>query len=213
MAYSHYKNIKKVVEKFNIQVERGFIFSNENIKPIEPSEWLKQTIYRAEILGYYSEKERSERLVNPVLTELVGIYDGQITLYSGQELNIDKDLTGECDYLLTLGRKVIDYVSTPLFSIVEAKRQDMEHGTAQCTAQMLGAIQYNKRDGIELPYLYGATTDGQKWRFLKFKNNLLTIHDSYFFLDNLPMLLGVLKHLVEDCKTFKIEKKQAAAIG
>ena len=204
MAYSNYKNIKKVVEKFHIEVERGYIFHNESIIPIEPSDWLKISIQKAEQLGFYTEKERSERLVHPVLAELVSIYDGQITLYSGQELNINKDLTGECDYLLTLGRKVIDYVSSPLFSIVEAKRQDIEHGTAQCTAQMLGAIQYNQLDGIEFPYLYGATTDGQKWRFLRLKDNLLTIHDSYFFLDNLPTLLGVLKHLVEDCKNFKI---------
>jgi hypothetical protein len=204
MAYSSYKNLKKVVEKFGIKTEPGYIFSNEDIKLIEPSDWLKLSLQKAERLGFYSEKERSERLVHPVLAELVDIYDNQITLYSGQELNVNKDLTGECDYMLTLGRKVIDYVSSPLFSIVEAKRQDMEHGTAQCAAQLIGAKKYNENDGIELPYLYGATTDGQKWRFLRFKDNVVTVHDSYYFLDNLPTLLGVLSYLVEDCRSFKI---------
>ena len=204
MAYSSYKNLKKVVEKFGIKTEPGYLFSAESIKLIEPSDWLKLSLKKANRLGFYSEKERSERLVHPVLAELVEIYDNQITLYSGPELKVNKDLTGECDYMLTLGRKVIDYVSSPLFSIVEAKRQDMEHGTAQCAAQLIGAKMYNENDGIELPYLYGATTDGQKWRFLKFKDNVVTIHEDYYTLDNLPLLLGVLSHLVDDCKTFKI---------
>lgn len=105
---------------------------------------------------------------------------------------------------MALGHKVIDFVSTPFFSIVEAKRQDMEYGTAQCTAQLIGAKKYNELDGIELPYLYGATTDGQKWRFMRFKDNVLTIHETYFSLDNLPVLLGVFSHLIDDCRTFNV---------
>jgi hypothetical protein len=122
----------------------------------------------------------------------------------GGKINIDKELAGECDYLMALGHKVIDFVSTPFFSIVEAKRQDMEYGTAQCTAQLIGAKKYNELDGIELPYLYGATTDGQKWRFMRFKDNVLTIHETYFSLDNLPVLLGVFSHLIDDCRTFNV---------
>ena len=204
MAYSSFKNLKKVVEKFGIKTEPGRLFPISAIKLIEPSEWLKVSMEKAESLGFYSEKERSERLVHPILAELVGINENQITLYSGQELHVNKDLTGECDYMLTIGRKVIDYISSPIFSIVEAKRQDMEHGTAQCAAQLIGAIQYNKNDGIELPYLYGATTDGQKWRFLRLKDNVVTVHDTYYTLDNLPLLLGVLSFLVNDCKKFTV---------
>jgi hypothetical protein len=204
MAYSNYKNLKKVVEKFGIKVEGKPLFQDTDVEKIEPSQWLMTSMEMAEMLGYYTEKERSERLVNPVLTELVKINDGQISLYSGQELNVDKDLTGECDYLMTLGHKVMDYISTPLFSVVEAKKQDMEHGTAQCTAQMIGAIQYNKLDGVELPYIYGATTEGQKWRFMKFENQTLTIHPTYYYLSNLPLLLGVFNYLIEDCRKFKL---------
>ena len=204
MAYSSYKNLKKIIDKFGITVEPNSLFSSDTIKPIEPSNWLKTSMEMSEMLGFCSEKERSERLTNPILTELVKINNDQITLYSGRKLNMNKDLEGTCDYLITLGHKVIDYFTAPLFSIVQAPKQDISHGIAQCVVQLMGVKMYNENDGIQLPYLYGATTDGQKWRFLKFKDNVVTIHEDYYTLDNLPLLLGVLSHLVNDCKSFKM---------
>ena len=204
MAYSSYKNLKKVIDKFVIKVEPNALFSSDTIKPIEPSHWLKTSMEMSEMLGFCSEKERSERLTNPILTELVKINNDQITLYSGRKLNMNKDLEGTCDYLITLGHKVIDYFIAPLFCIVQAPKQDISHGIAQCAVQLMGVKIYNENDGIQLPYLYGAATDGQKWRFLRLKDNVITIHDSYYSLGNLPMILGVLNYLIDDCKTFKI---------
>jgi hypothetical protein len=205
MAYSSFRNLKKLTDKYSIKVENQSLFNEPAIKMIEPSDWLKTSMEMADMMGFFSEKERSERLVHPVLAELVKINNAQITIYSGQELNVDKELTGECDYLMTLGHKVIDFISTPLFSVVEAKRQDIEHGTAQCTAQMLGAVKYNKLDGIELPYIYGATTDGQKWRFMKLENQTLTIHPTYYYSSNLSKLISVCAYLINDCRSFNIK--------
>jgi hypothetical protein len=205
MAYSSFRNLKKVSEKFGIEVVNQTLFNETDIKLIEPSDWLKRSIEMANMMGFYTEKERSERLVHPILAELVAINNAQITVYSGQELNIDKELAGECDYLMTIGHKVIDYISSPLFSVVEAKKQDIEHGTAQCTAQMIGAVRYNKLDGIEMPYLYGATTDGQKWRFMKLENQTLTVHPDYYYLSDLSKLIGVFAYLIDDCRSFNIK--------
>jgi hypothetical protein len=204
MAYSSFRNLKKVSEKFGIKVVNQTLFTDVDIKLIEPSDWLKRSMEMANMMGFYTEKERSERLVHPILAELVAINNAQITVYSGQELNIDKELTGECDYLMTIGHKVIDFVSTPLFSVVEAKKQDIEHGTAQCTAQMIGAVRYNKIDNIELPYIYGATTDGQKWRFMKLENQTLTVHPTYYYLSDLSKLISVFAYLIDDCRSFNI---------
>lgn len=205
MAYSSFTKLKKVATKFNLKVENQLLFKEADVKLIEPSDWLKTSMEMADMMGFYSEKERSERLVHPILAALVKINNAQITVYSGQELNIDKELAGECDYLLALGHKVIDFVSTPLFSVVEAKKQDMEHGTAQCTAQMIGAVRYNKLDDIELPYIYGTTTDGQKWRFMKLENQTLTIHPTYYYLSDLSKLISVLAYLIDDCRSFDIK--------
>ena len=205
MAYSNFTKLKKVKTLFGISVESENLFDMEGVKPIEPSEWLKETISFGYDLGYETEKERSERLVSPILTELNRINKRQITVYSGRELEVDKalGLNGETDYLLALGKKPIDFIATPLFSVVEAKKQDMEHGTAQCAAQMIGATRYNIADGVDLPYIYGATTDGEKWRFLRLKDNMLRIHERVFYLDDLPNLLGMMQAIIEDCQTFK----------
>ena len=206
MAYSNFTKLKKVKTLFGISVESENLFDMESVKPIEPSEWLKETISFGYDLGYETEKERSERLVSPILTELNRINKRQVTVYSGRELEVDKELglNGETDYLLALGKKPIDFIATPLFSVVEAKKQDMEHGTAQCAAQMIGATRYNIADGVDLPYLYGATTDGEKWRFLRLKDNMLRIHERVFYLDDLPNLLGMMQAIIKDCQTFKI---------
>jgi hypothetical protein len=206
MAYSSFTKLKKVVNLFSIKVESENLFENEAIKPIPPSEWLKETIEKGMLMGYESEKERSERLVSPILAELLFLNERQITIYSGHDLDVDKSigLNGETDYLFTLGKKPISLIAAPLFSVVEAKRQDMEHGMAQCTAQMIGVIRYNEMDKIILPHIYGATTDGDKWQFLRLKDNTLRIHERIFYLSDLPNLLGMFQLLIQDCRQFKI---------
>ena len=205
-SYSKYTDLKTVTEAFGLSLKRDSLFP-KTIEKIAPSVWLIESIRLAYKAGFDSEKERSERLVSPVLTALLAQNDDQLTIYSGHQLNVDKSkgLVGECDYLLSLGKKVIEVVQSPLFSVVEAKRQDMVWGTSQCTAQMVGANLYNQADGVHLPYLYGATTDGVEWRFMKLENNTLYIAEEIGSLENLPTLLGMLQFILEDCKKFEVK--------
>lgn len=200
MAYRNFKNLKAVVQQFGLTVGPDAFFGA--IPHVEPSAWLRDTIAMATEMGFETEKERSERLVSPVLSELKRLNKGEITVYSGHELNVDAKagLSGECDFLLTLGRKVIEFVDTPVFTVVEAKRQDLEHGVAQCTAQMVGAVQYNKTDGKSVPVMSGAATDGLKWRFLCLRGQHLSIDPGYSLIDHLPELLGHLQWIVEEAK-------------
>ena len=126
MAYSNFNSLKKVEKQLGLTIKGGYFFSFDKIVPLEPSDWLYESIKRAERQGYDSEKERSERIVWPILSELSNLNGLGITIYSGHELNVDKSLglNGECDFLLALGQKVIQMVQSPLFSVVEAKRQD-----------------------------------------------------------------------------------------
>ncbi len=204
MGYSSFSNLKKVVQNFGITVESTSFFEESEIQRVAPSDWLLTTFQRAYDLGFDSEKERSERLVAPILSELAVNNKGQITIYSGHELNVDKDLglVGECDYLLTLGKKVLDFVQTPIFSIVEAKKQDIDYGTAQCTAQMIGAKRYNEEDGNATQLIYGATTDGEKWRFFRLRDKNLEIHQTLYYTKEIDLLIGVLQFILNDCKKF-----------
>jgi hypothetical protein len=206
MAYSNFNNLKKVKTLLGLEIIDDYFFSVNDIQSIEPSVWLLESIKRAKRQGYDSEKERSERIVWPILSELSNLNDLGLTIYSGHELNVDKalGLNGECDFLLTLGRKVIQMVQSPIFSVVEAKRQDLAWGTAQCAAQMVGISKFNESEGNKLPYLYGATTDGVKWNFLKLENNVLIVDKTDVLFGDIPKLLGILQFLLDDCKSFTI---------
>jgi hypothetical protein len=201
MAYSKYRNIQIVVEKFKIKVFPADLFEGK-IQKVKPSDWLVTTLeYMAE-RGFDTEKERSERLIAPIFTEFRRRNDNQLTIYSGHELNPDaeNDLNGECDFLFALGKKVPDYVNSPLFSVVEAKKQDFDLGTGQCAAQMLGIRKYNELANEPQPTIYGAATDGVKWRFLKLEDNQFWLDDRYYVINDLDELLGVLQYIFEDCK-------------
>jgi hypothetical protein len=206
MAYSNYNNLKKVEKQLGLKIKGGYFFSVNDIVSIEPSAWLLESLKRAKRQGYDSEKERSERIVWPILSELSNLNDLGITIYSGHELNVDKSLglNGECDFLLALGQKVIQMVQSPLFSVVEAKRQDLAWGTAQCAAQMVGVLKFNELEGKKLPYLYGATTDGVKWNFLKLEDDVLIVDQTDVLFGDIPRLLGILQFLLDDCKKFGI---------
>lgn len=207
MAYSKFNDLKKVQKLFGIDIRRALLFDESKIENAVPSEWLVESMRRAQMQGFDSEKERSERIIAPILAELIALNEGELTVYSGHELEVDKllGLNGECDYLLALGMRVVEVVQSPIFSIVEAKRQDMVWGAAQCAAQMVGALRYNKNDGNETPFVYGATTDGIKWQFLKMENDVLYIHKDLVLTKEMPILLGILQYILEDCKKFDIK--------
>ena len=203
MTYSDFKTLKKVVENFNLKIVNTNLF-DKGITPIIPEDWLIRSLSIAQSMGFKTEKERSERLVSPILSQIATNNNYEITIYSGHELNVDtkRGLKGKCDFLLAHGRKSIMLLEGPLFSIVEAKRENLEYGTAQCAAQLIGAQLYNKNDGLDFPYLYGATTDGLVWQFLKLEDKTLTIHEKSFTFSELNIILGAIQYCFDDCKKF-----------
>jgi hypothetical protein len=208
-SYSKYNTLTKVEKYLGVvlQAEKNLFSSNE-IRKIAPSIYLVEDLRRAKLMRFASEKERSERLVSPILTEFAITNEGKITVYSGHDLDIDKELglVGECDFLLSLGENTIQVVRPPIFTIVEAKKQDLDWGTAQCAAQMVGSTKFNAMNGIHFPYIYGAATDGTTWKFLKLQDNLLTVDSDFFTIQNLDTLLGILQYILDDCSKFQQKK-------
>ena len=144
---------------FDIKFRAEHLFENEPIEPIEPSPWLIETIKRGTRIGFSSEKSRSERLVAPILTELSIINNEAFTIYSGMNINAGEQdgLNGECDFMLSFSR-IQDFVIAPIFSITEAKKQDIEQGTIQCSAQLIAANILNQKDNYPFKTLYGCST-------------------------------------------------------
>ncbi len=193
MVYSNYKKIKTVIKKFKLDMELVNLF--ESITPVQPSEWLKETLEIAEIAPLTNEKSKSERIVSPILLEVAKEYRYKISLFSGEDINVrsEDDLSGPCDFFFSLQLPKL-YVEAPIISLAESKDEDMEWGIAQCAAQMYGAKLYNEMEGKDIPIVHGCATDGIEWRFMKFENNV-------FYIDNktiteLPKILGAWHHIL-----------------
>ena len=115
-------------------------------------------------------------------------------------MNLDVDeklgLKGECDFIFSHSR-IQDFITSPIFCITEAKKQDLEGGTIQCSAQLIGAKKFNELEGNKISTLYGCSTTGIEWRFLKYENNNITIDETRYLLTELPKILGILQFIIQ----------------
>ncbi len=195
MAYSDF-TAKQLIDRFNVRFTADSILGK--VQPIEPSDWLKTTIKIGQKVGFSSEKSRSERLVSPVLLELSQRNNNVFTVYSGELLNADdkNGLNGECDFMLSFS-KIIEFVTAPIFCITEAKKQNIEQGIIQCAAQLIGAKKFNENEDKSLKTIYGCSTTGIEWSFLKLENDVITIDRQRFYITNLPSLLGALQYIID----------------
>jgi hypothetical protein len=202
MAYSNFTK-GELTKKFGVKIKDGYVFNNKIIQPIAPSSWLTETLVRLQKIGFSTEKERSERLVTPILAELHQINEWSFKIYSGQIMNADDSsgLNGECDFMLAYG-DVSSILETPIFSIAEAKKNDLDIGTIQCSAQLIGAKIFNEKEGYDSPLLFGCSTTGVDWRFIRFENNTILWDPVIYSLQNLPELLGVLQYIIDETKFY-----------
>ncbi len=199
MAYSDFTS-KDLKNKFDLTFKFENLF--EDVKEIEPSPMLREILEIGQLAGFFTEKARSERLVSPVLMELLRNNQRSFTVYSGMRLDVDsqKGLSGECDFILSHSSDRYS-VTAPIFSIVEAKKQDIEKGTIQCAAQLIGASLLNKQEGTSLKSpIYGCSTTGTEWSFLKLEGNTLVIDEKRYYLAKLEELLGVLQTIIDRTK-------------
>jgi hypothetical protein len=202
MGYSNFKRLKQVLQKFELNDIREALFVD--VPSIEPSERLQQALKIAKIIPLTNEKAKSEWLIAPILTEVFLAHSNQISLYSGEEINIDaqNDLAGACDFVFSLTPNSYQ-LHTPIFALTEAKDEDLDYGIAQCTAQMYASKLLNEQENKPLPYIYGCVTTAGEWRFLKLEQKTLYVDKNSYFLPELPKILGVFYLII---KQFSAEK-------
>jgi hypothetical protein len=192
MSYSKYKKIKTVIKKFNLDLQLIDLF--DNITPTPPSAWLKETLRKSTIQPLINEKAKAERIISPILMEIAEEYASQISLFSGENLDVNEDLTGECDFFFSLHPPKL-YIDAPIITLVEAKDEDMEHGLAQCAAQLYGAKLFNEQENRSIPVLFGCATTGTDWKFIRFENNVFYA-DKKIYTD-ISEILGVWHHVIQ----------------
>ncbi len=197
MAYSDF-TLEAVVEQFGLVEKNEALF--EAVQPILASAWLTETLSISQKLGLRSgtEKARSEFIIVPILLELERRNPNQFMIYSGKSMDVDKSkgLNGECDFIVSKG-EATRVIQAPIFSLVEAKKQDIDLGLGQCAAQMIGATLFNKQREKNVETIYGCVTTGEIWQFLKLTNQYLTIDASLYFLTELETILGIFQTILD----------------
>ncbi len=197
MAYSNF-TLETVREAFQLEtIESANIFAD--IEPVPPSEALVAELAKKVQLAVAirTEKARSELIVTNVLVELREQFDQRISLFSGIDFSVDTDkgLIGTCNFLISLSPEQF-YLEAPVIVLVEAKNADPTLGIGQCVAEMLAAQYFNQQKDNNIPCIYGATTTGTEWLFLKLEGQKLYIDMSLYAIERCDKILGILSSMV-----------------
>lgn len=198
MAYSDF-TLKKVKSDLNIQtVENHSLFSN--IEELSISDYLAQTLKRNVplALAINTEKARSELIIINILLEVKEQSSQKISLFSGIDFNVDKEkgLTVFCDYIIGGSEEQL-YLDAPVITIVEAKNENIISGLGQCLAEMYAAQLFNQKENHDFPYVYGAVTTGDEWKFVKLEKNLAYIDNDLYYISNINKIIGILVKMAQ----------------
>ena len=190
--------LDKVVETFELDI----VDSEDLFGKVEPiilgdhlNTALERKVQLAEAIN--TEKARSELIVAEVLVELREQFDRRISLFSGIDFSVDAGdgLVGVCDFLVSLS-PVQYLLQAPIIALVEAKRDDFLSGLGQCTAEMLAAQRFNAKKGNDIPTVYGVSTTGLTWKFLKLTEKRLDIDVTSYAIRECDKILGILASMV-----------------
>jgi hypothetical protein len=193
MSYSDF-TLSKVQQEFSLKVNEQVDFF-ANVPEVQPGDFLKE-ILRNNLplaLAINTEKSRSEMIIAPILIELRKSVNNQISLFSGTEFNIDssKGLNGTCDFLISLDPEQL-FIKSPIFAIVEAKKENLNAGLGQCLAEMIAAQIFNQQEGNQISTIYGSVTTGNIWKFLQLEKTEVYIDLTEYFIGNLEKIMGIL---------------------
>ena len=195
MSYSEF-TLERVVKTFNLTLsEQVNLFVD--IPEVECSSFLLQTLeYNVPLaLAISTEKARSELIIAPILLELRRQLQDQISLFSGTEFNVAPELglNGTCDFLISREREIL-FVRSPVVTLVEAKKENINSGLGQCIAEMIAAQLFNEREGNQIQSIYGVVTSGNIWKFLKLNQQVISIDLVEYYLRDLTKIMGILVH-------------------
>jgi hypothetical protein len=195
MAYSRF-TLSQLKQDFGITLDESQnLFAQVSPRPV--SELLTLTLQDSLTLAtrVNTEKVRSELLIAPILMEIRRQLSNQISFFSGSEFNVDADrgLEGYCDYLLSLSPEQLE-ITSPVVVLIEAKKENLMGGIAQCIAEMIAAQIFNDRSNNAIPIIYGAVTSGTNWQFLTLQGTQVNLDTTEYFISDVEKLIGILYH-------------------
>ncbi|NJK69462.1 MAG: hypothetical protein HC941_25690 [Microcoleus sp. SU_5_3] len=193
MAYSDFK-LNEVTQRFGLTVnEASRMFANV---PEADCSDLLATILGENVdlaVAINTEKARSEMIISPILLEIRRKFNGEISLFSGVEFNVDaqQGLNGFCDFIISLSKEQL-FIRAPAIALVETKNENLKSGLAQCIAEMVAAQLFNEQQGNQIQKIYGVVTIGTIWQFLKLEEKVISIDLSEYYIKDINKILGIL---------------------
>ena len=189
MAFSDFKKVSEVQEKFRIKYTASDFFEVEAASP--PEQFLQDFRFTLQHINVFSsEASRCEAIIFPVLREVYKAYGDNYALWIREPIVYDETLSGTPDYLIATKSELgMTVVGIPLIILVEAKKNDFEQGWGQCLAELVAAQKIN--DAPNFP-VYGIVSDGERWQFGKLVDDGFTQNRTTFSIDNLPALFGAI---------------------
>ena len=193
MAYSDF-SLARVKNDFGLTLdEKRSLFADT--QPVLPSETLTNLLidYVPLAIAISTEKARSEFLIAPILAEVRRLLNNQVSLFSGNEFNVDsqRGLQGFCDYIISGSQEQL-FITAPVVTIFEAKKEDVIGGLGQCVAAMVAAQRFNQNNESEVKRIYGAVTTGTSWKFLFLEATTVYIDQIEYYIKEVDKILGIL---------------------
>jgi hypothetical protein len=197
MAYSSF-TLRQVKQDFQIETIEGGRFLPV-VPSIAPSPYLQEALSEGLPLALAtgSEKARSELIISPLLVEVRKILERKVSLFSGEEFNVDPEagLNGTCDFLISRSPEQI-IIEAPAVVVIEAKKGDLKQGLGQCAAEMVAAQKFNRANQIPIATVYGSVSSGSAWRLMKLVGHELTIDLNDYAIPPVDELLGMFVWMV-----------------
>ena len=203
MAFSDFKRISEVQEKFRIRYTANDFFKVETASP--SAQFLQELKFTMENVNVFSsEASRCEAIIFPVLREAYKAYTDTYALWIREPIIYDETLNGTPDYLVATKSELgMTVVGTPLIILVEAKKNDFEQGWGQCLAELVAAQKIN--DDPDVP-VYGIVSDGAWWQFGKLVGNNFTQNRTNFSIDNVSALFGAINAVFKEASEETVEQ-------
>jgi hypothetical protein len=193
MPYSSF-TIAQIKSEFGVVILEGKRFLPIDLPTVPASQRLLAVLEDLPwAIAVGTEKARSEAIINPILLEVRRMRDQQISVFSGEEFNVDVDrgLNGVCDFLIGQSAEQL-VLEAPVVVLVEAKKADLKLGLGQCMAEMIAAQQFNQEQGLEIPVVFGVVTSGTQWRFMQLEGKVITLDLEDYSLQPIEEILAML---------------------
>ena len=132
-------------------------------------------------------------MIAPILAEARRLLNKRVSLFSGNDFTVDPErgLQGFCDYIISGSPEQL-FISAPVITIFEAKKEDIIGGLGQCAAAMVAAQCFNQNHGSEVDRIYGAVTTGTNWKFLILQETTLYIDPTEYYIKEVDKILVIL---------------------